>query len=102
MTVTNVAPAVEVGDPTAVAENTATTVSGTIRDPGWLDPLTATIDWGDGSAAQNLTGTLENTEPDATFTFSTTHTYGDNGTWEVKVCGTDDDHHAPARRSTRP
>jgi hypothetical protein len=91
VTVTNVAPSIEVNDPASVAENTATTVSGTIRDPGWLDTLTATIDWGDGSAVQNLTGTLEKDRPDATFTFSTTHTYGDNGTWAVKVCGADDD-----------
>ena len=67
------------------------TVAGTIRDPGWLDALTATIDWGDGSAVQTLTGTLENDRPDATLTFSTSHTYGDNGTFAVKVCGADDD-----------
>jgi hypothetical protein len=91
VTVTNVAPAVSASDPTTVSENTATTVSGTVSDPGWLDPLSATIDWGDGSGAQTLTGTLENVRPDATFTFSTTHTYGDNGTWTVRICGSDDD-----------
>jgi len=91
VTVTNVAPSVEVNDAASVAENTATTVAGTIRDPGWLDSLSATIDWGDGSAVQNITGILENVRPDATFTFSTTHVYGDNGTWQVKVCAADDD-----------
>ncbi len=91
VTVTNVAPSIEVNDPAAVAENTTTTVAGTIRDPGWLDSLSATIDWGDGSAVQNLTGTLENVRPDATFSFSTTHIDGDNGTWQVKVCAADDD-----------
>ena len=91
VTVTNVAPAIEVTDPGSATENTATTVTGTIRDPGWLDPLSATIDWGDGSAVQSLAGTLENVRPDATFTFSASHTYGDNGTWSVKVCAADDD-----------
>ena len=34
---------------------------------------------------------LENVRPDATLTFATSHTYGDNGTFTVKVCGKDDD-----------
>jgi hypothetical protein len=89
--VTNVAPAIEVSDPSSVAENTAVTVAGTIRDPGWLDSLTATIDWGDGSAVQTLTGTTENERPDSTLTFSTSHIYGDNGTYSPKVCAADDD-----------
>ncbi|MFZ0015500.1 MAG: PKD domain-containing protein, partial [Acidimicrobiia bacterium] len=89
VTVTNVAPAIEANTPVAVAENASVTVSGTIRDPGWEDTLTATINWGDG--AQALTGTTENTRPDATLTFSSSHTYGDNGTYPVTVCGTDDD-----------
>ena len=58
--VTNVAPTIGVSDPSSVAENTAVTVAGTISDPGWEDSLTATIDWGDGSAVQTLTGTTEN------------------------------------------
>ena len=93
VTVTNVAPAIEVDDPAPVAENTGVTVAGTIRDPGWLDPLTATIDWGDGSAVENVAGTIENPpmRPDATLTFSTSHTYGDNGTYPVTVCAADDD-----------
>jgi hypothetical protein len=91
VTVTNVAPSIEVDDPAAVAENTPTTVAGTVRDPGWEDSLSATVDWGDGSAVETLTGDLENERPDATFTFSTSHTYGDNGTFPVKVCAADDD-----------
>jgi hypothetical protein len=89
--VTNVAPAIEVGDPSAIAENTAVTVAGRIRDPGWLDSLSATIDWGDGSPVQNLPGTAENERPDATLTFSVSHIYGDNGTYPVTVCAADDD-----------
>jgi hypothetical protein len=66
------------------------TVSGTATDPGWLDPLTVTVDWGDGSTSQ-ATGTIENEEPDATLDFSADHTYGDNGTFSVTVCVDDDD-----------
>ncbi|WP_448002736.1 PKD domain-containing protein [Agromyces bauzanensis] len=90
VTVTNVAPTINIGTPAAITENTAVTIAGTISDPGWLDSLSATIDWGDGSAVQNLTGTLENTRPDATLTFSTARTYGDNGVYSVKVCAADD------------
>jgi hypothetical protein len=91
VTVRNVAPSVSPASITSVAENTATTVAGTITDPGWLDPLTATIDFGDGAGAQPLTGTVENVRPDATFTYSLQHVYGDNGDFTVTVCAADDD-----------
>ena len=96
VTVTNVEPGIEVDGPAAIAENASVTAAGVIRDPGWLDALSATIDWGDGSAVQNLTGTLENVRPDATLTFSSTRTYGDNGVYSVKICAADDDS-APCR-----
>jgi len=96
VTVDNVTPSIEIGDPTAVAENTAVTVSGTIRDPGWLDELSATIDWGDGTAVQNVTGAAEHERPDSTLALSAPHTYGDNGTYSVTVCAADDDT-APCR-----
>lgn len=66
-------------------------VSGTITDPGWLDALTATIDFDDGNGAQLLAGTLENVRPDATFTFSIDQQYGDDGNFAVTVTGHDDD-----------
>ena len=72
-------------------ENSAITLSGVISDPGWLENLTGTIDWGDGTAVEAITGTLENLRPDATLTFSMPHTYGDDGTFTAKVCGFDDD-----------
>jgi hypothetical protein len=62
-----------------------------IRDPGWLDALSATINWGDGSGAQPLPGTTENARPDATLVFNVGHTYGDNGVFTVTVCASDDD-----------
>ena len=91
VTVNNVAPTVTVDSDAPKPENSAVTVSGKVSDPGWLDPLTATIDWDDGTPVANISGTLENVRPDATLTFSVSHTYGDNGTFDAEVCGSDDD-----------
>ncbi|QES48859.1 hypothetical protein DEJ50_14565 [Streptomyces venezuelae] len=91
VTVSNAAPVVSLQPIDPAPENTPVTLAGTLRDPGWLDPLTATVDWGDGAGAQPLTGTLENVRPDATLSFSVPHTYGDDGTFTIRVCGTDDD-----------
>lgn len=91
VTVTNVAPGVSVSSPAPISENTSVSVAGTVTDPGWLDPLTATVDWGDGTGIHALTGTLENSRPDATFGYSASRTYGDNGTYTIQVCGSDDD-----------
>jgi hypothetical protein len=91
VTVNNVAPTVTLASNAPKPENSPVTVTGTISDPGWLDPLTATIDWGDGSPVEPISGTLENDRPDATLTFSVSHTYGDNWTAPVQVCGSDDD-----------
>jgi hypothetical protein len=89
--VTNVAPSVIVGSDAPQPENTAVTIAGSVSDPGWLDPLSATIDFGDGAGAQPLSGTSENARPDATLTYSVQHTYGDDGTFVVQVCAADDD-----------
>ncbi|MEX2646197.1 MAG: PKD domain-containing protein [Gaiellaceae bacterium] len=91
VTVDNVAPTVSLGSNAPQPENTAVTVTGTISDPGWLDPLTATIDWGDGTPVENVAGVLENVRPDATLVFAVVHIYGDNGTFTAEVCGSDDD-----------
>jgi len=91
VTVTNVPPTVTLDAIASAAENSPTSISGVVTDPGWLDSLTATVDWGDGAGPQPLTGTTENSRPDATLTFATTHTYGDNGSFSVTVCGNDDD-----------
>ena len=90
VTVTNVAPAVAFTVQGPREEGGKLTVSGTITDPGWLDPLTATIDPGDGKPVA-LPGRLENNRPDATLTFSRELVFGDNGTFTVKICGSDDD-----------
>ena len=53
------------------AENSPVTASGVVSDPGWLDPLTATIDWGDGSATAAARRACSRTSsPFATLTFS--------------------------------
>ena len=91
VTVANVPPSIALGSDEPVAENSTVTVNSIISDPGWLETLTATIDWDDGSAPSALTGTLENDPPDATLDASASHTYGDNGTFMVEVCGFDDD-----------
>ncbi|MEO6713660.1 MAG: M36 family metallopeptidase, partial [Mycobacteriales bacterium] len=91
VTVANVAPTVSIDSITPINEYGTVTVTGTISDPGWLDDLSATIGWGDGVAAVALTGTEENSRPNATLAFSVQHQYGDNGTFTVTVTGLDDD-----------
>jgi subtilisin family serine protease len=76
-------------------ENTAITVTGTATDPGWLDTLTVSVDWNDGSPVQTLSGAAitasENVRPDATVSFTTSHVYGDDGTFSATLCVADDD-----------
>ena len=91
VTVTNVAPSVTLASDAPQAENTAVTISGLVSDPGWLEVLTATIDWGDGTPLEPVVGLLENIPPEATLTFDMPHIYGDNGSFTVEVCGFDDD-----------
>jgi len=89
--VTNVEPSIGFGPVAPVDENSPITVTGTATDPGWEDPLSGTIDWGDGTPAEPLGGVLENVQPDATLAFSVGHTYGDDGTFTAEVCVEDDD-----------
>jgi PKD domain len=95
VTVLNVPPnIVSLGSDGPKPENSAITVTGTIADPGWLENLTATINWGDGTPTQSIAGTLENNRPNATLAFSVSHAYGDDsggGTFTATVCGSDDD-----------
>ena len=90
--VSNVAPTVGRSRRTDRSRRTARSPSrGSITDPGWLDPLTATINYGDGTGVHPLTGTLENSRPDASLTYAVTRIYGDNGTFTITVCASDDD-----------
>lgn len=92
VTVTNAAPAVvDLAETGPKPEGTPVALSGRVVDHGWRDPLTATIDWGDGTPVEPAGGALENNRPDATLSFARMHTYGDNGMFGVTVCGRDDD-----------
>lgn len=88
--VANVLPTVTLNAIPPIDEHGTTTISGVVSDPGWLELLTATIDFDDGEGPQPLTGVLENVRPDATLTFSVEKQYGDNGVFTVVVTGTDD------------
>jgi hypothetical protein len=90
VTVNNVAPSITL-NPGTLNEGATGTLIGTVSDPGWLDTLSATIDWGDGAPPEPIGGTLENTRPDATLTFSSTHLFGDNGSFSASICVADDD-----------
>ncbi len=91
VTVNNVAPIVSLASDAPVNEGSSVTVRGTVTDPGWLETLTATIDWGDGTTVEPIIGVLENIRPDATLSFDVSHIYGDNGSFTAEVCGSDDD-----------
>ncbi|RLE27354.1 MAG: hypothetical protein DRJ65_03105 [Acidobacteria bacterium] len=91
VTVYNVAPTVVFDPQDPEDEGAPLVVTGTVTDPGWLEDLTGTINWGDGSPTEDVGGVLENVRPDATLTFKVNHCYGDNGVYAVEVCGFDDD-----------
>ena len=61
-----------------------------ITDPGWLDSLTATVDWGDGAAVENVRNPRE--RPTGRHAhLATPHMYGDDGMFTAHVCAADDD-----------
>jgi len=92
VTVTNVAPTVgAIAANVPQPEGSAVEISGSITDPGWLDPLTATIDYGDGTGVHPLTGVVENVRPDASLSYDVVRVYGDNGTFTIEICAADDD-----------
>ena len=90
VTVTNVIPTISMGSSSTINEGASRNVSGSISDPGWLEALTATINWGDGTGPQGL-GAPENVRPDQTISFNLTHSYGDNGVYTVTINAADDD-----------
>jgi hypothetical protein len=90
VTVNNVAPTLAI-TPGTLNEGAAGTLTGMVTDPGWLDPLSATIDWGDGTPPEPIAGTLENTRPNATLTFSSTRLFGDDASFSASICVADDD-----------
>lgn len=90
VTVLNVPPTVTLSPVAPVPENSASTIKGIVTDPGWKDPLSVTIDFGNGSTP--VSGIYKSTPHGlAELTFTAKHVYGDNGTYLVNVCGSDDD-----------
>jgi hypothetical protein len=92
VTVLDAAPTIEgLGNDGPVAEGSPVTVTGTASDPGWLDVLTATIDWGDATPAETVVDIGQQAQPDTTVALSGSHVYGDDGRFSVEVCVADDD-----------
>ena len=85
LTFENLAPAVAAFDATAVVlRGREARVSGAVTDPGVLDELTATIDWGDG--------TVETVALAADGSFAATHAYtGNSGDYAVTLNAADGD-----------
>ncbi len=102
--VSNVEPAVEGLNATAINEHQSTTLTGVIVDPGSLDTFTLDIDWGDPISPGNLqsidlsvptAGVMFNAQ---TGEFSVTHQYLDDNptgdpfnSYTIGVTVTDDD-----------
>ncbi|MFL5803191.1 MAG: hypothetical protein ACJ8CR_15820, partial [Roseiflexaceae bacterium] len=70
VTVNNVAPTVSFSTDSPRDEGALLTISGLVSDPGWLNSLTATVNWGDGLPTEAIVGILENVRPDATLSES--------------------------------
>ena len=84
VTVLDAAPTIEgLGNDGPVAEGSPVTVTGTASDPGWLDVLTATIDWGDATPAETVVDIGQQAQPDTTLALSGSHVYGDDGRFSV-------------------
>ena len=75
-TPTNQAPTVNAGADNSLLEGQTLTATGTYNDPDG-DPVTGTVDWGDGSAVQSLTL--------ASGSFTLSHVYRDNGARTLTV-----------------
>ncbi|MFP3853498.1 MAG: PKD domain-containing protein [Anaerolineales bacterium] len=84
VTVTNVAPEVNLPAADPIDEGSALTAIGTFSDPG-ADTWTATVDYGEGEGPVPLT--LDSIEK----LFELNHTYVEDGEYSVEVCVTDDD-----------
>ena len=83
LTVTNVAPTVDAGADSASKEGAVWTGTASVSDPGTKDTHTARVDFGDGTAPQDVAVT------DGRLALS--HRYVDEGRFPVSVTVTDDD-----------
>ncbi|MGH2491080.1 MAG: PKD domain-containing protein [Candidatus Limnocylindria bacterium] len=81
VTVTNVAPTVNLGGPVELTFDSTLRRSGTFSDPGTTETYWATVDYGDGSGGWELALTGNS--------FLLDHVYGTPGTYTVTVTVTD-------------
>ncbi|MCK5217385.1 MAG: PKD domain-containing protein, partial [Methanosarcinales archaeon] len=96
VTVMNALPIVEAGADQTVDEGIEVSFLATFNDKGTSDTHNATINWGDGTAAEPGTVTESPSGPRGSTsgvsgTVSGSHVYADNGTYTMEVCITDDD-----------
>ena len=85
VTVANQPPSVEAGNNQTVTEGDLVMLDpATFNDPGADDTHTATIDWNDGTVEAGNVDQLGETVEGS-------HVYGDDGTYTVEVCVTDND-----------
>jgi PKD repeat protein len=83
--VDNVAPTANAGPDKSGLEGSGIYFSFSCTDPGASDTWTASVNWGDDTT-QNLGAVVCNGS-----SFGTSHTYADNGNFEVTLTVTDDD-----------
>lgn len=83
ITVNNVAPSFSLGEAVTIAEGMTFSRNGSVTDPGGVDTVSGTVDYGDGGGVQALTMIGRD--------FTLGHAYDDNGTYTITVVTTDDD-----------
>lgn len=102
VTVNNITPTLNIGGNQTINENGVVAIpSATFTDPGFdcstcspgtIEGFTASIDWGEGTIGEGTIGKTTGAPGRLTGgTITGQHLYGDNGTFTVKVCLTDDD-----------
>jgi PKD repeat protein len=96
VTVMNALPVVEAGADQTVDEGIEVSFLVAFNDKGTSDTHIATINWGDGTAAEPGTVTESPSGPPGSTsgvsgTVSGSHVYADNGIYTIEVCITDDD-----------
>ena len=88
--VQNVAPKVFMPPTITAKEGDEVPITATFTDANWLDVHTASIDWGDNSAPEELIVTQTNEKSLAQGEVFACHAYCDNGIYEVRLTVRDD------------
>lgn len=92
VTVNNVAPSLTgLVQDSPHPEGGRVTISGTVTDPGWEDPLSFSVDWDGGTEVSAVVDVEEHVRPDGTLAFTAMADFGDDGAFTLEVCGQDDD-----------